>query len=228
MDTAHEGIERPAEVEGIDLVDAVELLAPLHGAGAEVPEPSPDVGQRFTLAEPGFNLGERRLHEPLLGDVPGDAGNRLPDRRRRDGRQRQRDRHQHAVAPFDLGFDVIDVLACGDGVEQCLGRRLQVDREQLEQSRPTISPPGTPRCARRCGSSEDVAGGVLAEHGVDGGVEHGLEERQASRVRPGRRASARRAHVPPSQPPRRRPERRPHGGRGPRSSRWRLRGSRMG
>ncbi len=63
-------LERSVEVEWVDSVDAMELVAPLHGAGADVPQPAAHVGQGLAFLQPAFDLGQRGLGQALLGDVP--------------------------------------------------------------------------------------------------------------------------------------------------------------
>ena len=75
VDAREVRVEGAVEVQRIDAVDPVELVAPLHGVGGDVPLPAPDVGQRLALAQPRFGLGQHRLGQALLGDVA-DHGDR--------------------------------------------------------------------------------------------------------------------------------------------------------
>ena len=95
--------ERAFEIERIDSVHAVELVAPLHRVGADVPQPSADVGQRLPLAKSLLDLGERCLREPCLGELLSDAdrsGEVAPDSSR-IGETDRRDRHRHAVLALE-------------------------------------------------------------------------------------------------------------------------------
>ena len=73
MDHAEVGSKRAFEIERIDTMHAMQLVAPLHGVGADVPQPSADVGQRLPLPEPLLDLGQRGLGQPRLGEVLGHA-----------------------------------------------------------------------------------------------------------------------------------------------------------
>ncbi len=85
VDTGEVGVERALERGRVDTVDAVHLLAPLHGTAVDVPEPPAGVGQRLGVAQAGLGLGQRRLRQALLGQVACDADDAAarPGRRRR-------------------------------------------------------------------------------------------------------------------------------------------------
>ena len=63
------GVERAGEVQGVDAVDPVQLVAPLHGPGPDVPEPTAHMDLRLAAPEPGLDLRQGRLGQPHLGDV---------------------------------------------------------------------------------------------------------------------------------------------------------------
>ena len=146
MDAGEVRVERAVERGRVDAVDAVQLLAPLHGAAADVPQPPPGVGERLGVAEAGLGLGQRGLRQALLGDVAGDADD--PAARPvgvADRTQRQRDRDRHAVLALDLGLDVVDALAAEHRVEEPTRRRGR-GREQIGQRAvPTTSSAWRPK-----------------------------------------------------------------------------------
>src|SRR6516225_11860581 len=65
-------LDRALELEGINPVDAMELRAPLHGAGGHVPEPPADVREGLALLQSRLGLREQLLRHPLLGGVERD------------------------------------------------------------------------------------------------------------------------------------------------------------
>ena len=101
-------LERAVEVERVDTVQPMRLVAPLHGSRADVPQPTPHTGQGLAVAEPSFDLGERRLRQPLLGDVAHDHEWRSEARRAsaEHGAGGQRDRQRHAVVAHGAGLEV--------------------------------------------------------------------------------------------------------------------------
>ena len=136
VDTGEVGVERALERGRVDTVDAVHLLAPLHGTAVDVPEPPAGVGQRLGVAQAGLGLGQRGLRQALLGQVArhaDDAAARpvgVADRT-----ERHRDRDAHAVTPGDLGLDVVDARPAGDRVEQHDDVVADVLREEIAHRR---------------------------------------------------------------------------------------------
>ena len=121
---AEVGLEGAFEVERIDAVHPMQFVAPLHRVGADIPQPSTDVGERLPFAEPLLDLGKRGLRQASLGELLGHADG--ADEHAGcldDGRHRQRDRHGHAVLALDLGDDAIDTLTCGDTLRYARDRR---------------------------------------------------------------------------------------------------------
>ena len=113
------GGEGALEIERIHTVHAMELVAPLHRVGADIPQPASDMGERLPFPEALLDLGQGGLGEACLGEVLGHADRTdelagVVD----DGRDRQGDRHQHAVLALDLGEDPIDALTCRDTLER--------------------------------------------------------------------------------------------------------------
>ncbi len=105
------------EVERIDTVHAMQLVAPLHRIGADVPQPPTDVGQRLPFAETLLDLGQCGLRQARLGELLGDADGAAEPAGTIDNRRHgQRDRHGHAIFPLDLGEDPIYPLTCGDAL----------------------------------------------------------------------------------------------------------------
>ena len=154
------GVERALERGRVDAVDAVHLLAPLHGAAGDVPEPPADVGQRLALAQAGLGLGERRLRQALLGEVAGDAdARRSTTRLVADRAQRQRDRDA-ACRPLalDIGLELVDAVAAErplssrhtTSARTCAGNRSRTACRRRPRR-------GGRRCARRCGSTRRCA-----------------------------------------------------------------------
>ena len=93
----------------------MELVAPLHRIGPDVPQPSTDVGERLPFAESLLDLGERCLRETALRQLLGhtDSTDELAGRPD-DGRDRQSDGHRHTIFAPDLGDDAIYSLTCSD------------------------------------------------------------------------------------------------------------------
>ena len=103
------------EIERIDAVHPMQLVAPLHGVATHVPKPSTDVSKRFPLAEALVDLGQRSLRQAGFGELlchgDGSGEGALGIEQRRD---RQRNRHLHAVFALNLGDDSIDAFTCRD------------------------------------------------------------------------------------------------------------------
>ena len=105
-------LEGAVEVQRVHTVDAVELGAPLHCSRPQIPEPTPDMRQRFALHHASVHLSQGRLGQVLLGDIPDDdngsnSGAALVE----DGAKRERDGLGHAVGTEDFGFKVPDPIS---------------------------------------------------------------------------------------------------------------------
>src|SRR5271170_2916058 len=92
-------------------MNPVELGAPLHGTGPEVPEPTADAGEGLGLLETGVHLCQRGLGKVLFGDVT--SHDHLPEDRAlivEQGSQRERYRDGKPVRPDDFRLEVPDML----------------------------------------------------------------------------------------------------------------------
>lgn len=93
-------------------MDPMELGAPLHRIGPEVPEPTPDTGERLCLLEPGVHFCERGLRKVLFGDVvshddlPKDLALMIDQ-----GGEGEGDRNGESVGPDDLRLEMPDAFA---------------------------------------------------------------------------------------------------------------------
>ena len=182
VDRIQVGFERPAEVDRIDPVDAMELVAPLHRAGSQVPQPAAHVRQGFALPHACLHLGERGLRQALLGDVPRDHdGAHELAAGTVDRAQRQRDRYGHAVLAQDLRLEVAHPVTRPDGVED----RLDIGAEVVwEQADGVLADDLGPAVAEAplggTVPTRDLAAGVLAVDRVVGRLQDRNEERVGS------------------------------------------------
>ena len=100
-----------------------------------------------------LGFGQRRLREPLLGDVARDEDRRDGRAAFEHGRQRQRDRHRHAVLAQDLGFAVADPAARHHRLEDLLHTVTHMRREENRRRHADHLMRGDSRTtARRSGS----------------------------------------------------------------------------
>src|ERR1700722_11699537 len=110
-DQLHVGIESTGEIQGVDPMNPVELGAPLHGTGPEVPEPTADTREGLGLLETGVHLCQRGLGKVLFGDIA--RNDHLPEDRAlsvEQGSQRERYRDGKPVRPDDLRLEVPDMF----------------------------------------------------------------------------------------------------------------------
>src|SRR5579859_8113595 len=187
VDAGDVRLERPVEFERIDALDTVQLIGPLHRAGPHVPQPPAHVSECFAVANPGLDLGERRLGEQLLSDIPcdhrrGDEAS-LPVH---DRSCRQRDRRRHAVLALNLCLEMADPVAAGHAREERGDVAPQVLGEQRGRSFTDdlrLAVAKDPLCAPVPAGDPSVQ--VEAENGVVGCVQEGLQEGESDVHRPG-------------------------------------------
>ena len=218
-------LEGAVELEGVDAVDAVELVAPLHGARRDVPQPSTDVRERLAFAESRFGFAEHPLRESLLGDVLHDRDGPDAPAAVQNRAQRQRRHHAGLVAAFDLGVVSVDAVTGGNCVEQrAQPREQRIGKERVPLRADDLLEVVPEHANRGAVPRRDAVRGVDAEHRVSGGVDECVEDgephRDAARqflrcwcLAPGR---LRECHVTPSSPSWQRIARRPFHARPPR------------
>ena len=185
-------LPRAVEVERLDAMDVMELVAPLHRPGAQVPQPAPHVRQRLAVADTRLDLGEAGLRQALLGDVAADQHGRDRVVTAVEHRaQRQRDRHGHAVTALDLRLEVAHRVAGHHRVDRGLHVVPDMGSEQLGAAstedllgREPEEPLG------RLVPAGDAGARVEAQDGVIRRPEDGLEDPLGGR-RPGGREPAR-------------------------------------
>ena len=159
-------------------MDAVELVAPLHRAGSQVPQPAAHVRQGFALPHACLHLGERGLGQALLGDVAGDHdGPHELASGTVDRAQRQRDRYRHAVLAQDLRLEMAHPVTRPDGVEDRLDIGTKVIWEQADGVlADDLGPAVAEAPLGGAVPTGDVAAGVLAVDRVVGRLQDRNEE----------------------------------------------------
>ena len=182
VDAREVRVEGALEIERIDAVDAVELVAPLHGIGRHVPLPAPHVGECLALSQTRLGLGQHRLREPLLGDVAHHRDRSQMLAAFEDAAQRQRDRHRHPFAPVDLGLVVVDTIARRHRVEdhaQAVAAQFREERTPFRSH--DVGSVVSEESRRRVVPDPDAGCSVDAEHRVARGVDERLEYRDTNR-----------------------------------------------
>ena len=137
VDHAEVRSKRAFEIQRIYSVHPMQFVAPLHGVGTHVPQPPTDMSQCFPFAESLIDLGQSGLGKTGLGELLDHAnGSRETAMCVEHRRDRQRNRHLHAVLALDLRDKSIDALACGHALLDGLHITAEMRRHEGGESFP--------------------------------------------------------------------------------------------
>lgn len=166
-------VERTVELARLDAVNAVQLLGPLHGAGAGVPAPQADVGEVLELVHARLALCERGLEQLLLGEVADEDKGTA----RTDGHSGDRHRHDHAVMAEGAGVEGDERLA-GAGALDDLGAAFLRREQRVGIAADRVGFGVAEQALRGSRPTRDCAVGAQAERRLARRFDEGAQARQ--------------------------------------------------